>query len=357
METDDGNILAKIGDRVAITLNVTSSDGVSGNDWIVSGTSATCFEKTADGAAIDGKKIVYQAGTGTELFTLNDLKANVTETELATAIEVEGTLIKIKSADILDASKEISAPGIYMFELADAIKSISYDSSWTQDATDTSKYIYVSDYDTAGWTLAGKEISYTPATTSKTFTISGLRDDLTTDGENLPSAITISGDKVIISSSALADKSVSIESSDYSLELSGVTAPTRVLAGWTAIEDGFAYNTAYISAAGYEESGEYVPATTPTKLFELKGANTTLEGGNLNGIEVKEQNSVYTVEISAAALPTGDFEDGKEIILTPANETDCNLQLATGIINTKTVAEGGAAKLEGGKYTSTAYLA
>ena len=76
------------------------------------------------GAAIDGKKIVYQEGTGTELFTLENLAENLTSEQLAAAIEVKGTLIKIKSADILDASK----------------------------------YIYVSDYETAVWTILRRNL-------------------------------------------------------------------------------------------------------------------------------------------------------------------------------------------------------
>ena len=128
----------------------------------------------------------------------------------------------------------------------------------------------------------------------------------------------------------------------------GVSEPENIAEGWAEkVGGGFVYNSDYVKTAGYN-GAEYVPATSPTALFEISGVDST------DGLKVTENNSAYTVKLSATALPTGNFTDGTEIILTPLNG-NCTLQLDEGITNTKTV--DAAAKLENGVYTSTNYVA
>ena len=77
-------------------------------------------EKTASSWTTNASTVTYTAATGGEnLFTLNNLKANVTTAELEAAVDVDGTTLKIKSDAIFDTGKKITAPNGYNFKITD----------------------------------------------------------------------------------------------------------------------------------------------------------------------------------------------------------------------------------------------
>ena len=80
------------------TSELTTTESVAAH-W--SGTTYIS-EKPASSWTTNASEVTYTAATGgAELFTLNNLKANVTEAELTAAVEVDGTTLKIKSDTIL----------------------------------------------------------------------------------------------------------------------------------------------------------------------------------------------------------------------------------------------------------------
>ena len=106
LTTDGNQFIAKVGDKTAITFTV-SIAATGGNIWQVSGTSASYIEKSAGNAAIDGKKIVYQASNDSQtLFTLENLKSTVNTSDLADCINVTGSNIIVKAGYIFDTGKK-----------------------------------------------------------------------------------------------------------------------------------------------------------------------------------------------------------------------------------------------------------
>ena len=207
LEKSGDNIIAHIGDSAKFTINISFPS--NSTFWTVDGTSASCVEKIADSAGIDGKKIVYQAGSNSTLFTINDLTENLTPEQLSAAVDVPGKEITIRDSAILDVSKTVTAPSGYTLALGDDItQSESKELSWTQDATDKDKYTYVSAGDTTGYKTNGTTISYVTDNRT-TFTISGLKESLTTENNaNLPTGVTVENGVVKISSGALNAKDV-----------------------------------------------------------------------------------------------------------------------------------------------------
>ena len=343
LTTSDGNIIAHIGDDLSFTINVSFPPDTK--VWTVSGTSATYTETRAGSAAITGNKIVYQAPVGTNKnFTLENLASGLTVDNVTAAIDVTDTEITINDATILDASKTVTAPSGYTLKLGDDItQSESKGLSWTQDATDATKYTYVSAGNTAGYTTNGTTISYV-TDNRETFTINGLKDDLTTESNaSLPTGVTVENDAIKISSDALNAKDVELVG-DFTLELDGVSGATTTPEGWV----GTTYKSAYVSAAGYEVSGKkitYTPTTTATELFSLSGVDSA------NGFEVSKSGDKYTVNITNLSYDTA------KTITLDKKSSDVSLAYANNFTGNKSQTIASNASLTNGTYTSKTYQA
>ena len=156
------------------------------------------------------------------------------------------------------------------------------------------------------WTLTGTTATY--GTSENTlFTLSGIKDTMGITVDTTKKLVTLTADN-------LNKKNVTVDG-DYTLALSGVTAPTQTkVAGF----DGTTYKTATIGE-GYTASGNTITYSAPSggkTLFTLSGVkNTTgvkvdttkkivtLTASNLNKKNVTVDGD-YTLALSGVSAPT-----------------------------------------------------
>ena len=186
------NIVAKVGEDVALTINGLTYPSENGNAWTVNGTCANYLKKFTAGAVISDKKIIYQPASTETLFTLSGLKSGVTLNN--SNISVANGKVTIKDAGLLTNGATISATNNYTVELANALNPKKTAAGWSKISSGKATYNFEST--TAGYILADNKVSYTSAVAAKSFTVSGIKIDGTTvtlSAANLnQSAVTIS---------------------------------------------------------------------------------------------------------------------------------------------------------------------
>ena len=211
------SISAGDGKITAGSLTISYSAGEQGA-WEVNGTSAT-FYRSSNGITAklgsDGKTITFEASTGgtnEELFDLSGLKAGVTAEELSANVIVNGTTVTVNE-NIL-GEDDLSIGEGYTLALADSVpKSEDVSANWqVSGATAT----YTGDGRTAGYVLDNNAITYREAVDGETFTLTGVKKNLTKSV--LRNNVTIDGATVTLNENVLGDSDVSI-SGDYILAL------------------------------------------------------------------------------------------------------------------------------------------
>ena len=301
------SIVAKVGEDVALTISGLTYPTENGNDWTVSGNSASYLKKFTAGAIISDKKITYKAENNKTLVTVENIPNGATVSN--DTIDVSGNTVTVKSADLVGA--KITASGY----------SIDVDSTLKSDSNITAGWNGTSYYTTAG---SSKDY-YTIATDGTVTRNDAAKAAVTVAGLNgTPSDtnITVAENKITINdSSLLKDGNTITATNNYAVELSSILAPSnQVSAGW----DG----NNYYSTGGYKTAGwtltdgnvAQVNATTPIVTVENvpSGATVSNDTIGVSGTAVTVKNAAL---VGAKITATGYDIDVAENLKSKADIT------------------------------------
>ena len=276
---------------LALGNDVTLSTSTAGS-WSLSGTTATYkTSATSAGYSVSNNQIVYSAASGGE-------EVKVTGVKSLDGISINGNVITI-AASALNQSNVTISDNNYTLALAnDVTAPVTAEATWTLNGTMAT---YRGGATTAGYSLANNEIIYTPSSSGSTFMISGVTS---TDG------ITVAGNVVTLSQSALGQSPIVINNSDYTLALADdVATPITMPAYWTISGTTATYTTAFASE-GYTINNNqigYSPASggetfnvtgvKSTSGLSVNGNVITVAASALNQSNVAINDSNYTLEI------------------------------------------------------------
>ena len=268
LQTANGNIIA--GDLTIKGLTFAETENI----WTVAGDKTLYCAKTTAGAEISGAKIVYSAenvDTANPIITLGGISTT-------DGISLSGKVVTVSAAALNQKNVTISEG--YTLALAAGI------AAPVETAAHFDGNVYKSASNTAGYTLADNQITYTAAVeASDLFTLSGVAN---IDG------VTVSGTTVTLTAENLEAENVTIEGGNYQLAMTGVTASTTTPAKWTLSGT----TATYISAA---TTAGYTLKNNQISYAAASGGETlaTVDGvKSLNGITLNNK----TVTVSAKAL-------------------------------------------------------
>ena len=234
----DASLIAKDGKTYTLKLDesykapATTPEGFDGNTYKSAYTSA--------GYTQDGTTVKYSAATGGEaMFEVS----GVADTA---QIRLNGTTVTFGNGALGKENASLTAKDGKTHTIA-ALDTSTYPEPQTTLAHfDTDNLgAYKSTHVSEGWTLKGTNITYTPESGNETlFTLTGIKST---------SGIGVSNDKVItLKASNLNKTNVTVDSTDYTLALSGVSKPTESTpAGF----EGNTYKSAVLTE-GYESDGK-----------------------------------------------------------------------------------------------------
>ena len=251
------------GYTLALANDVTRSQTTSAH-WELKGSTATYKNtSTSAGYSVVSNQIVYNEANGGEaLITVNGVKS-------LDGISQSGSNITIANSSLNQSNVTISNGYNLKLQGVAAPK---------HTAAHFDGMTYKSASNTAGYTLADNQITYTPAVAEKDlFTISGVKNT---------SGITIDGTTVKIPLSALNKANVTISNKNYNLALADdVKPPETTEAGWTLNGTTAIYKNAS-TTAGYSLNANnqivYTPASGGETLITVKGVKS-LDGLSLSG--------------------------------------------------------------------------
>ena len=219
-------------------VNIKGTKGSSEtNTWKLSGTTATYGN----------------------LVTVSGVKA-------ISGLSISGKVVTVSKSALNNAKVTISDG--YTLKLASDVSKTSTKKSWSLSGTTATYKQTIS----AGYKLASdsKSISYSKASTKTLTTITGVKS---TDG------LTVSGNVVTVSNSALNKKKITV-SNGYTLKLgSDVSKATNKKATWTLKNSTATYKsagkTAGYTLASNKKSISYSKAMSASELATIKGAKST----------------------------------------------------------------------------------
>ena len=268
LQTANGNIIA--GDLTIKGLTFAETENI----WTVAGDKTLYCAKTTAGAEISGAKIVYSAenvDTANPIITLGGISTT-------DGISLSGKVVTVSAAALNQKNVTISEG--YTLALAAGI------AAPVETAAHFDGNVYKSASNTAGYTLADNQITYTAAVeASDLFTLSGVAN---IDG------VTVSGTTVTLTAENLEAENVTIEGGNYQLAMTGVTASTTTPAKWTLSGTTATYISA-ATTAGYTLKNNqisYVSASGGETLVTVNGVKS------LSGIKLNNKK----VTVSASAL-------------------------------------------------------
>ena len=252
---------------------------------------------------LEGTTAIY--GTSTEtLLTVSGVKDTV------------GLTLNNKTVTVADTAlneTSVSISGGYSLALAGGVSAPSTTAAtWSYE---NNVATYRGAGTTAGYSVSGGQIIYTPASEPEIFTISGLSS---TDGIDINNKI------VTLTAKNLGMETVSI-SGDYNLAMGNdVATPISKAAGWSKLESGnMAYQTDF-TTAGYSLANNqisYVEAVEGKILAELSGiAEDSTPSLDETGISLTADNFAENVAVISSTvhnfdLTAGDYLD-KEFTAT-----------------------------------------
>ena len=201
--------------------------------------------------------------------------------------------ISLSASTVTIANSSLNQTGVtisngYALALgSDVANPIYNDEDWFMSG-DTA--IYTGESNTAGYVLANNQIRYVEAKSGDSFTVSGVKS---TDG------LTIAGNVVTVSNSALKQSTVTINDNDYTLALGNdVKKTSTTAADWSISDNSAVYKNTAISA-GYSIVNNqiiYNDASGGETLITVEGVKSVA------GLSV----SGNTITVTEAALNQSD---------------------------------------------------
>lgn len=399
--TNDGTGIIINGDKGddLITNNAASDVTINtaqGNDTIKIGASVKSFSVDTFEA---GDEIQFASAVSSLNYANDELIVTVGGGN-------DGKTIIINNTDILNADNTVTVSSDYVLDINDSIKSTPENLSWTQDTADKSKYVYVEASNTDGYKVVDNQIvyntdtrktftleglqetlttadnaslpegvnvqdaslsddkktytsknanawyylqdttlTYHPATTSKTFTLSGLNKSLTVVDDKV-AGVTIDGKNVTVAKNALNGSDVTLTGEGFTLGVANdVPTVGNINAGWTGNNGTYTYNATAGKTAGYTLSGNTITYSDKvddsftlsgianTKNIAVQGKIITIAAGSLNGSNVTlTSDDGYSLKLAknvpiATESTTGYTLEGNTIIYS---EKLGDASLATG---------------------------
>ena len=232
-------------------------------------------ESTTAGYSVSDGQIVYTAASEGKTFTVSGV-------ESAEGLTLNGNTITI-AASALGTQNVTVSDFRYILELASDVSApANIPAGWTY-ADNVATYTAAAK--TEGYLVVNNEIVYKAASGGESFTVTGVKS---------AEGLTLTGDTVIVSASALGTSNVTISDSNYKLALASDIAAPVTTEGWIIDGNAASYKTASTTEGYTLEDNQiiYTPASEGEILFTITGVKST-EGLTLNG---------NTITIGNAAL-------------------------------------------------------
>jgi Ca2+-binding RTX toxin-like protein len=284
---------------VADGNNLVSVSGLTSSDVINAGTNENIiFQFEVEGNAElnvngetytvegEGKQAVYITGGGEALATVSGIKA-------AKGVTINPTDKIITVAKSSLDKNTVTVDGDYGLELANNVTKPTTKGAWSINAsTSTATY---KETTSAGYSVEGNEIIYSPKNTSTLVTVEGVKS---------VKGLSLNDEIVMVANSSLNKKDVTV-SDGYTLTLANdVTTPTSTGA-WSLKDSTATYKgsaTAGYTLADDGKSITYSKAKSATTLVTVKGVKS------VDGLTLKD--NVITVANSSLNKGTVTVNDG-----------------------------------------------
>lgn len=293
------------GYKLALNNDVTASQTITAG-WSNSNGSFIYTEAgTTEGYKLDANSVTYHTKTGGEQFTITGVKDTKN-------ISVEDKVVTISNA-ALNGSTVFLTGKDYTLALAPDVPQSTTENpgSFTKLSSGTATFLTNSSGDF--YILSDKKISYTPAVSGKSTTITGLKKTLTLQNGKIDGITSAYSNGVTIfkiKESALTNGDVTLSGDNCKLELDGYTKPAEVPATFVNGVYSQAYTPAFYSATDKKIS--YTAQVGGNK-FTISGLKN--DASIDNGIQISGKNVTLSQSVLNGENVTLTTSDGYKLAI------------------------------------------
>ena len=213
-----------------------------------------------------------------------------------TGISISGTTVTLNAGNLGESDVTITG-GDYQLAMTGVSAPVTTNAHFDGN-------VYKSESNTAGYTLADNQITYTAAVAAKDlFELSGVKNTI---------GVAVSGSTVTLTANNLKGENVTIKGGDYQLAMTGVAAPTTTdahfdgnvyksesnTAGYTLANNQITYTAEVAAKDLFELSG-----VTNTTGISVEGNTVTLTANNLGESDVTITGTGYTLALNNVSEP------------------------------------------------------